>query len=172
MGAGAQELRLWPVVLRPIVHWFLPSCRALRKDLASCRRIVQPVLEQRKLDKQKRVSQGLKPEEYTDTMEWSEQVANGRPYDAAAVQIMLAIVGGHTMADGFSQILYDLCDQPQLVEDLRKEIVSVMGQGEWSKSSVYRLKLLDSVMKESQRLKPATLGKLIPALDIARRTWR
>ena len=158
-GMASQVLRVFPAVLRPIAHWFVPSCRALRADLAKCREIVLPVLEKRRREKQARISQGLKPEKYTDAMEWFEVVAKGRPYDAAAMQIMLAAVGAHSSADAMAQVVFDLADKPKLVEDLRKEILEVMPDGEWTKQNIYALKLMDSVLKESQRLKPATMGK-------------
>lgn len=158
-GLASQILRVFPKVLRPVAHWFIPACRALRQDLSKCREIVLPVLAKRKREKQERLAAGLKPEKYTDAMEWFEVVAKGRPYDAAAMQIMLAAVGAHSSADAMAQVVFDLADKPELVEEMRQEILEVMPTGEWTKQNIYNLKLMDSVLKESQRLKPATMGK-------------
>jgi cytochrome P450 len=159
---AAQELRVWPMMMRSWVHWFLPSCRKLRADLAECNDLVNPVLEKRRLDKESRAAQGLEPEEYLDAMEWMEQAAKGRPYDAAISQVMMAMAANFSGSDALTQILFDLCGHPKLVEDLREEIVSVMTENKWNKSTIYKLTLMDSVLKESQRIKPAAVGQYSP----------
>ncbi|KAG6000439.1 hypothetical protein E4U21_005463 [Claviceps maximensis] len=53
--------------------------------------------------------------------------------------------------------MLDIARHPELVEPLRKEVISVLGVSGWSKHSLYKLKLMDSVMKESQRLKPIAI---------------
>ncbi|KAL8349413.1 hypothetical protein RB598_005001 [Gaeumannomyces tritici] len=42
----------------------------------------------------------------------------------------------------------------ELIEPLRKEAVEVFGAEGWSKQSLYKLKLMDSALKETQRVKP------------------
>ncbi|UQC81117.1 ent-kaurene oxidase, partial [Colletotrichum lupini] len=46
--------------------------------------------------------------------------------------------------------------RPQLMEDVRAEIVAVLRKEGWTKSALFNMKLLDSVIKEAQRLKPTT----------------
>lgn len=36
---AARELRRWPSILRPIVHWFIPATQKLRKHLSVARSI-------------------------------------------------------------------------------------------------------------------------------------
>jgi cytochrome P450 monooxygenase-1 len=43
--------------------------------------------------------------------------------------------------------------------ELRQEIVGALDKGGWKKTSLHGMKLLDSVIKESLRLKPAALGE-------------
>lgn len=62
---AAEELRLWPAPLRPLVHWFLPSCQRARVDVAEARRIISEVLEKRRLQQQR----GEKVH-YDDAVEW------------------------------------------------------------------------------------------------------
>ena len=38
-------------------------------------------------------------------------------------------------------------------------MITVLGEGGWTKTSLHNMKLLDSVIKESQRTKPIGLGK-------------
>jgi hypothetical protein len=56
--------------------------------------------------------------------------------------------------------LYDLVVRPDLVNELRKEIKTVMAAngGALSTHALFEMKLLDSVMKESQRINPGNLG--------------
>jgi hypothetical protein len=158
MKAG-QNLRMWPKHLRPFVHWVLPSCRIIRAELAECRALVNPVLEKRRQEKAAQLRQGPKPNEYLDAMEWMEQAAKGRPYDPAISQVMMALAANFSGSDTLAQVIFDLCEQPQLVEDLREEIIKVMKENQWNKSTIYKLRLMDSVLKESQRLKPAAVGE-------------
>ncbi|KAF7169577.1 hypothetical protein CNMCM5623_002219 [Aspergillus felis] len=60
----------------------------------------------------------------------------------------------HNTSDFLTQVIYDLAARPELVEELRREIISVKQQYPWNKAAFFNLKLMDSVMKESQRLKP------------------
>ncbi|KAG6141279.1 hypothetical protein E4U28_003122 [Claviceps purpurea] len=57
-------------------------------------------------------------------------------------------------------VMLDIACNPELVEPLRKEIISVLGVAGWSKHSLYQLKLMDSVLKESQRLKPIAIASM------------
>ncbi|XP_044717952.1 cytochrome p450 domain-containing protein [Hirsutella rhossiliensis] len=52
------------------------------------------------------------------------------------------------------------CDHPELIEPLREEIIAVLSQSGWSKRSLYSLKLMDSVLKESQRMKPISVASM------------
>ncbi|OMP84406.1 Ent-kaurene oxidase [Diplodia seriata] len=80
-----------------------------------------------------------------------------------------------------TRVVFDLCRNPQWIEPLREEARSVLaadegGDGDgavWGKSTLVRLRLMDSVLKESQRLSPvhltlmtrvATADVVIPSL--------
>ncbi|KAI9375670.1 cytochrome P450 [Aspergillus egyptiacus] len=151
---AAQDLRLWPVFLRRLVSGFLPSYRKLQAELDEARSIIIPVLEQRKAEKQAAIARGENPKKYNDAMEWMEQCAKGRPYDAAVVQLSLSLAAIHTTSDMLTQVLYDICCEDGLVDELRREIMEVVQAEGWKKTTLYKLKLMDSVLKESQRLKP------------------
>ncbi|KAL2802262.1 cytochrome P450 [Aspergillus granulosus] len=157
---AAEALRLWPAFLRPIVAPFLPNVRKIQAELEEARRIIAPVLERRNAEKQVAIDQGKTPERYNDAMEWMEQCAKGRSYDAAVAQLSLSLAAIHTTSDMLTQALYDICAQDGLVEEMRKEIVDVISSEGWQKTTLYRLKLMDSVLKESQRLKPTTIATM------------
>lgn len=157
-----KQLSLWPQFLRPLVAPFMSSCRAVREDLQEARNIIDPVLQARRKEKEEAIRAGLEPERYPDAMEWMEECAKGRAYDPAVAQLLFSLSAIHTTSDMLTQLLFDLCGQPQLVEELRQEVIAVLGEErKFQKSTLYKLKLMDSTLKESQRMKPISLGNLI-----------
>ncbi|KAL5365631.1 cytochrome P450 [Aspergillus floccosus] len=157
---AAQDLRLWPKPLRPLVANFLPSCRKIRSELREATEIITPVLEERRKAKETQVREGRTPERYVDAMQWMEESAQGRSYDPAVAQLAFSVAAIHTTSDMLIQVLLDLCAQNGLIKELREEIVTVI-QGEgWKKTTLYKLKLMDSVLKESQRLKPISIASM------------
>lgn len=55
--------------------------------------------------------------------------------------------------------LYDLVVRPDIVEEVREEIRSVLAEhdGVMTSRALFDMKLLDSVMKESQRMNPGSM---------------
>jgi cytochrome P450 len=94
-----------------------------------------------------------------NTIDWIHEVADGHSYDPVLAQVKLSISSMHTTSDCFTQVLFDICKHPALIEDLRKEIITVRQEHPWGKAAIYHLKLMDSVLKESQRLKPLAISK-------------
>jgi hypothetical protein len=152
---AVHEMRRWNPAARPIVHWFLPSCRKLRSKIKEARKIVNAVLEKRRADQ----AAGITSPEYNDALKWFEDQAKGRPYDPAIAQMVLVFVSAHTTTDLLTQVLFDLAQHPELIEPLRKETISVLSKDGWKGVSQHSLQLLDSVVKETQRLKPIGISR-------------
>jgi cytochrome P450 len=91
-------------------------------------------------------------------------------FDIVGAQLTLTFVAVHTTSNTLAHLLYDLIDNPELIPELRQEIIAVMEEDKgWQKTSLYKLKLLDSIMKESQRMnilgnRECTLPKLFSGL--------
>ncbi|OJD36251.1 cytochrome p450 [Diplodia corticola] len=168
---AARELRAWSPLLRPWAHRFLPSCRRVRADLAAARRIVGPVVEARReevrLGRERERAEGKKAggggvEKVADAVGWLEESARGRPFDHVCGQLAFAVAATFTTTELTSVCVLNLCAYPEYVEPLRREIVEVMGEGpegeggggeaRWRKAALQRLRLMDSFIKESQRL--------------------
>jgi cytochrome P450 len=154
-----DRLSLWPPYLRSVVHWFLPYCQQLRKDVAVCREVIERKLKERENAKILREKQGEAPDEAQDTLEWMKKVAKGRTFDPTKVQLSLSMAAIHTTTDLITWLLLCLAQNPETIQPLRNEMISVLKADGWKKTSLYNLKLLDSAMKESQRLKPNVLGE-------------
>ncbi|KXH40986.1 ent-kaurene oxidase [Colletotrichum nymphaeae SA-01] len=148
------ELRKYPPGIRHIVHWFLPECKTVRAQGQTARNIINDILRARQLEDQQRLARGLKPEVRNDAIEWFEQMAKGQSYDVGRAQIALAMAAVHTTTDLLAQTLFDIIGHPQIIPALRQEIVTVISQDGWEKTALYKLRLMDSVIKESQRIKP------------------
>ncbi|KAF6792039.1 cytochrome p450 [Colletotrichum sojae] len=158
---AARHLRRWPSFTYKVIHWFLPACQRVRSMVNEAREIIRPILEQRR--KQKAAGGGVK---FNDSLEWYENIAEkmGVTYDPAPQQLGLAVSAILTSNDLMSQCVLDLCRNPELVEPLRQEIRSVLGDEGWTSTSLYNMKLLDSVLKETLRMKPVSrvgLGRLV-----------
>ncbi|KAL4944974.1 hypothetical protein BDV06DRAFT_232154 [Aspergillus oleicola] len=168
---AAESLKVWPHLLRPLANKFLPLCRKLRAEAAEARSIINPVLEERQAKRTQRTQNTQKnginekvdfvEEEPGDMIDWAYETADRVPFDAALLQMKVSLASIHTTSDLVSQTIFNLASRPKLVEDLRKEVISVIGQYGWVKTSMYQLKLMDSVLKETQRLKPISIGTMV-----------
>ncbi|KAL4985320.1 cytochrome P450 [Aspergillus falconensis] len=136
--------------LIPLAHWFLPSCRALRGCVRAGRPFVERVLEAR------RTAQGKGEDKSVDALSWIDGVAgeNGTKYDATLTQLRLAYAAVHTTSDMMTKVVAALCEHQELLQPLREEIIAVVKEHGWSEATLAKMVLLDSVLKETQRLEP------------------
>lgn len=162
---AAERLRRVPGPLRRVVHWFLPEVEKCRTGVKRAGEVIRPVLEARRNQKAAMEARGEKEGEkavrYNDAIEWFEQMARSRgtPYDPEVVQLFLSTVAIHTTSDLLTVVLVDLARNQEIIEPLREEITAVLRNGGWQKTSLTDMKLLDSVLKESLRLKPIAVGE-------------
>ncbi|CAG8135836.1 unnamed protein product [Penicillium salamii] len=157
---AAVALRQWPSFIRPLVANFLPACQKTRRELDEARSIIKPVLQARREAKEATARDGRTTVRFNDAMQWMEDVAKGRPYDAAVVQMSFSVVAIHTTSDMLTQVLYDLCGKEDIIQALRLEVINVVREEGWGKQSLHKLKIMDSVLKESQRLKPIGVASM------------
>ncbi|KAF4499445.1 Ent-kaurene oxidase [Fusarium agapanthi] len=152
-GVAFREYPRW---LRPYIHWFLPQCWAIRAKLNEARQCLKPHIDRRNAIKKQALAEG-KPCPFYDSLEWFEK--EYEKHDPAKEQIAVSIVAYHTTSDLLAETLLNLCQYPALLQELREEIVSVLtAEGGLTKAALYNLKLMDSVIKESQRMRPILLG--------------
>lgn len=92
----------------------------------------------------------------TNGLAWFERVSSkdGRQYVPELAQLNLSTAAIHNTSDLVTQVLLDLAEHPDMIPPLREEIASVLGEEGWTKAGLQRLKLLDSCIRETQRLKP------------------
>ncbi|OHF04229.1 cytochrome P450 [Colletotrichum orchidophilum] len=150
--AAAKVLRSYPSPVRRFVHWFLPCCRELRQMLRTARMAIEPIQQKRR--RQEAENGGVV---FDNALAWIEKLARKQQdrtaQNAAFQQLGLSTLANASSTDMVSQNLLDLCLNPELTEALREEIVRETRDG-WKSSTLYNLKLMDSVLKETLRLKP------------------
>ena len=156
---AAHELRLYPFIFRPIVFLFLKSCKKARQQIAEARRVIEPVFKRREQLKRDAAERGEDYKGFNDAIDWFEIEAEGVKYDPAVIQLGLSLAAIHTTTDLVTQTLCDIAKHPEIKDELRQEIVDVSGKEGWSKQALYKMKLLDSTIKESQRIKPISMSK-------------
>jgi cytochrome P450 len=161
---AVSAVKRYPKPLHRIVQWFLPEARKVREQMAEARRIIQPVIDERKKEMlaEKNMTEDKSTNsarKHTDAIQWLLELSSGEEYDTALAQLALSLAAIHTTGDLITQVIYDICKHPELIQPLREEAITVLGNGGWKRTSLYNLKLMDSVLKESQRIKPAGMGK-------------
>ncbi|KZL84776.1 ent-kaurene oxidase [Colletotrichum incanum] len=153
---SAEILRPYPSWLRYVAQWFIPQCRTLRQQVSDSKRIIGPVLQKRRSLRQQALEKGQPVPRFNDGIDWFEEESKGRDYDVVGAQLGLSVVAIHTTTDLLVETMLRIAEHPELFDALRKEIVEVLGVEGWKKTALFNMKLMDSVLKESQRLKPIT----------------
>ncbi|KIX06657.1 uncharacterized protein Z518_04633 [Rhinocladiella mackenziei CBS 650.93] len=146
--AASQVMMTWSAVLRPLVYLCHPTVRRLARTVSSARSILAAEIRRRNLASgQSDKKAGL--ERRFDSLEWMAQVAHGKKFDLVGGQLSLGFGAIHTTSHTLTEVFYDIIDHPELVDELRKEIINCFREdGSWSKNTLYRMKLMDAVMKE------------------------
>ncbi|KAF4938631.1 hypothetical protein K4K60_005377 [Colletotrichum sp. SAR11_57] len=143
---SGNSLRAWPAILRPLVYPFLPELWYIKGITKKARAIILSELEKRRAAR----STSPKPQ---DSLSWLDDVRGDRDFDVVKGQLFLTFAAIHTTSSVLTALLYDLINNPKYFDLLRDEITQVMQEdGGWKKTSLYKMKLMDSCMKESQRL--------------------
>ncbi|KAI0098084.1 cytochrome P450 [Nemania sp. FL0031] len=162
---GSLLMRMAPPLLRPIAYWFIPQCTALRKAISDAHQIIDPEVERRKAAIDKARAAAEKPPRVADAIGWMYEVSRGRKVDYVAGQLSLTFAAIHTTTEITTQVLLDICEYPDIAQQLREEIVGVFSAHGLTKTSLYKLKLMDSFLKEGQRFRPLSATSMYRYLD-------
>jgi cytochrome P450 len=150
MFQGARVLRSWPTWTRSFIHWFLKECKVCRAEVRNADALLKSEIQRRSTAEEK----------HEDTITWMHFAAKGRPYNATSAQLGLSMAAVITTSELLKQSLINICAHLELVTPLREEIEQAVGQHGWSAATLAQMPLLDSVIKETQRLYPMSEGML------------
>lgn len=156
---GGSALHLWPWALRILVHWVLPGCREARAQIKEARRMIAPFVAKRQATIQAAIAAGHDVPKFDDAIEWmaEETTKKGVAYDTAMLvnfQLVITLVAIHTTTDLLQQFVADLAQNPESFQQIRREVINQLQAGGLTKESFHKMPLLDSAIKETQRLKP------------------
>ncbi|KAI0964930.1 cytochrome P450 [Xylaria arbuscula] len=151
---AAYKLRLYPRFIRPLVHWFVPECQLLRRQSAQARSMIEPLIKERLEEKRKALEEGRPVPVYDDAIDWAQEESKHFKYEPATFQLAMSNAAIHTTSDLLTQTILELLAHPELIQPLRDEVVEVLRIHGWTKLGLYNLKLMDSILKETQRMKP------------------
>ncbi|KAI0441437.1 cytochrome P450 monooxygenase [Xylaria telfairii] len=150
------KLQKYPVNLRPYIGRFFPECKRVHAYYKRTKDVINPILKKRQDMKRAALTAGQPAPVFNDALEWIEQESKAFSSgdDVVSFQLILSVVAISTTADLLQSVLIDLIQHPESMQAVREEIVRILGQEGWKKSALYNMKLLDSVIKETQRIKP------------------
>ncbi|TAQ88952.1 hypothetical protein B7494_g2745 [Chlorociboria aeruginascens] len=148
---------------RPLVAPLDPQYQALKKHMKNAARMVKPVIAKRLEDM--KAPGFVKP---ADMIQWS--IDNAAPFGKSAdmefqggIQLSVSMAAIHTTTIHVTNVLYDLASRPEYIAPLREEISVILAEdnGTLLKTSMTKLRKLDSFMKESARLNPPSLLSIV-----------
>lgn len=152
-------LRVFPDWAKPTVAFFLPTCWAVDAALRKAKRLVIPIIRERRR-REIEDADYVKPEDFLQhLMDGGVDIQDD--VDTTAQRLMVTYLGsGPSTIIAVAQVLFDLCAHPEYVEPLRQEAIEVLRKsGGYSRQALANMKKMDSFMRESQRLSPPTLRK-------------
>lgn len=94
-----------------------------------------------------------------DALEWVKHVSNPEIWDPVTFQVALALNAIHTTTDLLATAMFRIAQHPEIVQPLREEVIRSFTEHGLTKGALGDMKLADSVLKESSRLKPVLLGR-------------
>jgi hypothetical protein len=162
---GAQKIKQYPSFIRPIVSKFIPEITRIPKHYDIVRNSVGKVLKARGYQPGKPIN-SKRGEVPQDFLQWMMEDAKDEEQDPnflGDILLKISFAALHTSAASPMQLVYDLCEYPEYIAPLRKEIEEVMAEhSHLGKRALGKLKKMDSFMKESLRFNPLLLGKNSP----------
>lgn len=155
--------RRWPRLIQPLVYLIhpvlVPEIGRLQRCQKEAYSIIEPELKRRRAER----SEGGRKEKALNALEWLDETAAAKgdgAMDTVLGQLGLTVAAIHTTSAALTNLMFDVVAETGLADELRAEIVNVLGGAEgepWRKTSLYKLRLMDSVMKESQRFNPPSV---------------
>jgi len=155
-------LRCFPNWMKPVASFFLPWSWKVTLAHNKARKTLVPLIEKRRVEKAAGKSEdGLK---FTNLLQLMDDDAVGKdrsPESLTDRTLVLTLASSHTTSMAACQALFELCYRPEYIPILREEIESALKEdGGWHKTTLTKLKKLDSFIKEAQRFHPPSICEL------------
>lgn len=171
VGITRNLLRVLPTIVRPVVARLLPSYWRIYSNLAAGKRLIGPIIDERRRKAASVVSQSdaawQKPNDFLQWLIDGARPDEGSTADLVHRQLLVSLGSIHTTSMMCSHFFFDLCAHPEYLEPLRQEMVEVLREdGGFKKTTLNKLRKLDSFLRESQRMNPPFSCKSSLALNV------
>ena len=165
MFGGANTVRKWPEILKPLVMRWSTN---LSQTQATARGLLLPILEERVKEEKAARAQGVAKtrDREDDMIQWVMDYASDQELDANKLvyrMLHINVAAVHTSSTTMADVLYAVILFPQYQEELREEIITIFRrEGGWSKQTLTFLYKMDSFMTECGRITPNASRKSTP----------
>lgn len=157
--AASILLHLLPATLQPFANWLLPISWRLRRHVQDARMIMHHEIEaaQARVLNNKNTTDGKT--QSAGSLDWMMQITGNRAFDYAAGQLGLSVAAIHTTSEMATKAILQLCNHPEVIPHLREEACNTLTTHGWTKYALSQMELLDSFLKEVQRLNRGGIGE-------------
>ena len=153
-------MRVFPPKLRLGLSTFLPSAWMVPFYRRRSTKIIENLIKERVAAQSTGEASYEKPDDFLQWMMDAADENDAQPHKLAQRQLIMSLASIHTTTMSTVHTIYDLCERPEYVQPLREEIECVLGEDNgWQKTSLEKMRKLDSFMKESQRFNPPSQRK-------------
>ncbi|KAK2616576.1 hypothetical protein QQS21_000399 [Conoideocrella luteorostrata] len=157
---GAAMMWKYPSWSWPIMQYIVPQTKRVQYYRTRVAQILKPLIDAR-LQAMQDDPDLKKPE---DMIQWFIDNSNGKSHDMAFQaneHIVVNVAAIHTTGGQLAHTLYDLARFPQYIPMLREEMEQVLaeegGTGVLTKQTLFKLKKMDSFLREVQRVSPPSM---------------
>ncbi|KAL8723396.1 MAG: hypothetical protein Q9225_000312 [Loekoesia sp. 1 TL-2023] len=166
---GADKLRAYPGFLKLAATYFVTN---VNQQQSIARKHLLPYIRSR-LEEEKKYVQAGGLEDWRrnkphDSLQWVIDAAPNekerRPERLVYRALHMNVAAVHTTSVTFLNCIFDLATHPEIVDELREEVVRVIQDKGWTKQALDSLWKIDSLMTESQRLSPIASSQMTRAV--------
>lgn len=159
---------MFPQWTKPYIAQLVPSIWLVRYYRYRANTILEPLIAQRR--KEQATSASVRDEKFDNLLQFMMDAAIGtdsRPDKLAGRTLILTLASSHTTSMAACQTLFQMCEYPEYIAELRQEVSrAVQADQGWRKTTLTKLKKLDSFIKESQRVHPPSLRMCLQEVDL------
>lgn len=160
----AIAIRLVPYGFKTLASFILPCSWEITRNYKKAIGILIPYINYRKSVLSERAAEiaQTRRTEFPDVLQYlieRAQGADAEPKALAAMVLSLSLASNHTTSMALVEALYDLCAHPEYQDELREEVKSaIASDAGWKKTTLLKMRKLDSFIKESQRMHPPSIS--------------
>jgi hypothetical protein len=126
------RLRGWPSVMRPVLCWVLPECRLAQRHVREAKRLAEPQVGKRLKLRDDAIAKGVPAKSLPDVFSWMLEMAKGREMFFAETQLSLSMAAIHTTTEMTMRCIIAICDNPEIQQPLREEMITVLKTEGWA----------------------------------------